>query len=479
MAEILGREDAIHLLNMALEDNKASLVTVLGRRRIGKTYLINSYMKPYMSLHYSGIHNVTTEVQLEEFTKALSEQLNNGISLETPINWFRAFDLLGELLKKKNRAKKIVIFLDEFPWMQTPKSNFLAAFENFWNVYASTKNNMMIILSGSAASWMLNNVVRNKGGLHNRITHKISLQPFSLYETELFLKSRNVHLNHYQIIQLYMALGGVPLYLEQVKPGLSTTQIIETACFSKTGFLYNEFNDLYQALFADAERHIKVIKALANKPQGLSRNEIIKQCKLQSGGSTSNLLEELSAGGFITAYIPFEKKIKDAIYKLTDEYSLFYIKFIEPNRLGTKDTWLKIAEKQTYKSWCGLAFESVCIKHLAAIEKAIGIQAIHTQASAWRSSTKNAAAQIDLLIDRNDKTINLCEMKFYDSEFTLDKKYATTLRQKATTFREITGTRKHIIWVLIAPFGIHKNEHSIGLVDNTIQSKQLFTKMEL
>ncbi len=479
MAEIIGRHDAISILDKAFEEKKASLIAVFGRRRIGKTYLIKNYMQPYMSLHYSGIHDVDVEIQLAEFTKALSIQLNNKIPLSVPADWFAAFELLISLLQKRMRNKKIVIFLDEFPWMQTAKSNFLAAFENFWNMYASTKPNIMVILCGSAASWMIKHVVHNKGGLHNRITHKIALQPFSLYETALFLKSRNINLNHYQIIQLYMIMGGVPLYLEQVTAGQSTAQIIEAACFNKSGFLYNEFNDLYQALFDKAERHIKVVKALANKPQGLNRNEIIKTCKLQSGGSTTSLLEELSAGGFITAYIPFGKKIKDAIYKITDEYSLFYVKFMEPNRLGVKNTWLKLSDTPAYKSWSGLSFESLCIKHLVALEKALGIHAIHTQVSAWKSTKVSKAAQIDLVIDRRDQTINLCEMKFYTDKFTIDKKYATTLREKATIFKEQTKTRKQIFWVMITPYGIQKNEHSIGLVDNVIQAEQLFTKTSL
>jgi uncharacterized protein YjhX (UPF0386 family) len=220
--------------------------------------------------------------------------------------------------------------------MQTPKSDFLAAFENFWNNWGSLKNNLAVILCGSAASWMIQHVVRNRGGLHNRITRKLPLLPFSLHETEAFLKSRNININRYQITQLYMAMGGIPHYLNQAKPGLSAAQIIEKECFTTAGFLYTEFNDLYMALFDSADRHLKVIRALAGKPAGLSRGEIIKTCKLQSGGSTTALLEELAASGFITAYKPFGKKIKDSIYKLTDAYSLFYLKFIEPNQNSSK-----------------------------------------------------------------------------------------------------------------------------------------------
>jgi uncharacterized protein len=479
MADIIGRHDSKAILDKAFEENKASLVAVYGRRRIGKTYLIKAYMESRINFHYSGIHHVTAEIQLDKFTEALSAQLNKGIPLPTPSNWFAAFDLLASLLQKKMRSKKLVVFIDEFPWMHTPKSNFLAAFENFWNSFAADKPNIMVILCGSAASWMIENVVRNKGGLHNRITHKIALQPFSLYETELFLKSRKVQLSHYQIIQLYMALGGIPMYLEQVAPGQSTAQIIDATCFSKTGFMYNEFTDLYQALFYKSDRHIKIVKALASKPMGLNRSQLIKTCRLQSGGTASSLLEELNAGGFITTYIPFGNKAKDAIYKLTDEYSLFYIKFMEPNRQGGKGTWLRLSDTPAWKSWSGLAFETLCIKHTEALKQALGIHTIYTNTSAWKSVKAVPGAQIDLVIDRRDQCINLCEMKFYNDTVTIDKKYAAALRQKATIFKTQTKTRKQLFNTLITTYGLHKNEHSIGLVDNVITAEQLFIKMEL
>jgi uncharacterized protein len=479
MAEVIGRYDSKASLDKAYSENKASLFAVYGRRRVGKTYLIRAYMAERISFQFSGIHNVTTEIQLAKFTEAITKQLNKGIPLPTPADWFDAFRLLSFFLNKKRRTKKQVIFLDEFPWMHTPKSNFLAAFENFWNTYAADKDNMMVILCGSAASWMIKNVVRNRGGLHNRLTHKIILQPFSLYETAQFLKSKKVVLNAYQTIQLYMAFGGIPMYLEQVVPGMSTAQIIDAACFAKKGFMYNEFTDLYQALFYKSERHIKIVRALATKPLGLSRNEIIKTCKLQSGGTASTLLEELNSGGFISTYIPFGKKAKDAIYKLTDEYSLFYLKFMEANRQTGKGIWQKLSETPSYKSWSGFAFETLCIKHVELIKQALGIHTIYTENSAWKSTQSEAGAQIDLVIDRRDQTINLCEMKFYNDTFTIDKKYAAALRQKQTVFKQQTKTRKQLFYTLITSFGLHKNEHSIGLVDTIVTGEQLFAPLEL
>lgn len=477
-AEIIGRDVYKSMIDSALNSNKASLVAMYGRRRVGKTYLVRSYLHNQITFQYVGIHNVTSNVQLSKFSKAISDQLNGGKPLAKPTDWFDAFDTLGILLNKK-RSKRLVIFLDEFPWMHAPKSNFLAAFENFWNSWATNKPNVMVIICGSAASWMIKKVMRNKGGLHNRITHKIVMQPFTLYETELFLKSRGVHLNHYQIIQLYMAMGGIPQYLEMAKPGKSAAQMIDEACFQKNGFLYDEFNELYHALFYQADRHIKIIRALAAKPTGLTRNALIAAGDLQTGGTASNLLDELSAAGFITPYIPFGKKRKDSIYKLTDEFSLFYLKFMELNRTPAMGAWQKLSATPVYTSWSGLAFENLCMKHIAAIERKLGIAAIYTESSSWRSPGNLAAgAQIDLLIDRRDQCINLCEMKFYSSEVAIDKSLAAELRQKETVFREQTKTKKQVFTTLVTTFNLIPNEHSIGLIDSVVTMDDLFVDME-
>ncbi|MEO6734323.1 MAG: ATP-binding protein [Ferruginibacter sp.] len=475
--EIIGREEEKLLLESITGNSKADLVAVYGRRRIGKTYLIRNCLKKHIAFEYSGVHNVETTTQLTSYCQAMAKQLNNGIALPVAADWFAAFELTATLLQKKLRVKKkVILFLDEFPWMQTFKSNFLAAFEQFWNTWASKQNNLAVILCGSAASWMIQNVVRNRGGLHNRITQKIALQPFTLYETEAFLKSRNVQLNRYQVTQLYMAFGGIPHYLDQAKAGFSAAQIIDKTCFTKSGFLYNEFTDLYKALFDNAERHFKVIRALAAKPMGLNRNEIIKVCKLQSGGSTTNLLEELASSGFITPYIPIGKKIKDSIYKLTDEHSLFYLKFMEANRGGNKGTWMRLSDTPTWKSWSGFAFESVCMKHIPALKIALGIPGIYSETAIWKSKGNSSkdAAQIDLVISRRDNCINLCEIKFYENKFLLDKKYAAALQQKKNIFKQETKTNKQLFITLITTMGIQPNENSIGLIDQYLQLDHLF-----
>jgi hypothetical protein len=269
----------------------------------------------------------------------------------------------------------------------------------------------------------------------------------------------------------------VPHYLEQATAGLSAAQIIDKACFTKSGFLYNEFTDLYKALFDSADRHFKVIRALAAKPMGLNRNEIIKVCKLQSGGSTTALLEELAASGFITPYVPVGKKSKDSIYKLTDEYSLFYLKFMEANRGGSKGTWVRLSDTPTWKSWSGLAFESICMKHIPAIKKALGIAGIYSETAIWKSrgNSSAAAAQIDLVISRRDNCINLCEIKFYENKFTIDKKIAAALQQKKHIFQTETKTRKHLFITFISSMGLQQNEHSTGLIDQQLTLDDLFS----
>lgn len=473
VGEVVGRYGEKALLDEMLQSELPELLAVYGRRRVGKTYLLRNHLHSSLAFEYSGVHGVSTEVQLQRFTDALSMQLNKGLKFSQPENWFAAFDLLISLLKRKLR-KRTVILLDEFPWMQTPKSNFLAAFEHFWNGWASHQPKLVVVLCGSAAGWMIQNVLRNKGGLHNRITRKMVLHPFTLSETEEFLRSRNVVLNRYQIIQLYMTLGGIPHYLNEAKPGLSAAQIIDKACFSKTGFLYDEFAELYRSLFDEADRHLKVVRALSAKPMGLNRNQLIKAAKLQTGGTTTLLLEELTSAGFLTPYIPYGKKSNDTIYKLTDSFSLFYLKFMERQRGGGKGTWQRLSETPSWKSWSSFAFETVCLKHLPTIKIALGITGIHTEANIWRGKGSTEGVQIDLVIDRRDNCINLCEIKFHETTFSIDKKYAAALRSKVQLFKQETKTRKQLFLTFITTMGMQSNEHSIGLVDVQLEADHLF-----
>ena len=478
MKTIIGRTAEQSTLLKALASDEAELIAVFGRRRVGKTYLIREYFHKHMLFDFSGVHNETLPGQLTNFRNTLAYAMKLNIQLEVPKSWTEAFFQLRNIIEPLITKNKGVVFLDEFPWLNSPRSGFLQAFEFFWNSWASRQKNLIVVICGSAASWMIQNVVRNKKGLHNRITRKIRLLPFTLSETRAYLRHRNINLNEYQIMQLYMAMGGIPQYLKGIDPGKSATQNIDQMCFTKEGILQTEFTDLYRSLFDEADKHILIVRALASKPGGLTRKQIIEVLGKSTGGSVTNLLDELTESGFIASYLPFKKNVRDTVYKLADEYSRFYLKFMEGNRASGGGTWLKMSATPAWRSWSGLAFESVCLKHIYEIKVALGINGIQSEPSAWRHvpGMGKSGAQVDLLIDRADFCINICEMKFSTTEFSIDKKYAEELRHKANVFKQETKTRKTVMLVMITTFGTQNNAYKIGLIQNEITMQQLFTE---
>ena len=475
MGNVIGRLEEKRLLEKILKSGDPELVAVYGRRRIGKTFLIRNVYQKELILEFSGIHHATLTQQLESFSLSLTK-MNKGVPIAKPESWIQAFQILSDLLTPKIKKQRKVIFFDEFPWINTARSGFLSAFENFWNTWASKQNNLIVVICGSAAAWMIQKVIRNRGGLHNRVTRKIRLLPFTLSETEAFFKAARVNLDQYQLLQLYMAMGGVPQYLKQIEPGESAAQAIDKICFTKDGLLYDEFKNLYYSLFDDAANHINIIRALAQKASGLTRSEIIEACKLSSGGGTTQLLEELTESGFISPYIPLKKNVKDSIYKLTDEYSLFYLKFIENSKSKGPGTWIKFSTGSSWKSWSGYAFESICMKHVAQIKKALGIENVYTETSTWRHKSKDGelGAQIDLLIDRRDHCINLCEMKFSTGSFEITKAYAKELESKVQVFREQSKTRKALFLTLVTTYGVRKSKNFAGLIQSEVRMAELF-----
>jgi uncharacterized protein len=475
MENLIGRIKEKALLQEALASPQAELIAVYGRRRVGKTHLIRSVFEKNGLIELTGLNNVSMNEQLDNFSLTISKTFKIPM-YSTPQNWLRAFHLLMDVLENhlSDDAKKVV-FLDELPWFDTPKSGFLAAFDHFWNTWA-TKQNIVVVICGSAAAWMIQNVVRNRGGLHNRITRRIRLLPFDLHETELFLKNQYVQLDRYQLLQLYMTTGGIPHYLKEVKPGQSVAQTIDRLCFTHEGLLNSEFKNLYVSLFGSSENHELIVKALANKPNGMTRNELLTACKMKSGGGINKLLDELLESGFISEQSPFNRTAKDSFYKLSDEYSLFYLKFVENSKAIGEGSWMDYLQSSAWKSWSGLAFENICLKHIPQIKKALGIFGVYTEQSAWRSVGKagEKGTQIDLLIDRRDNCINLCEMKFSLTEFVIDKKYGEELSLKRRIFLEKTGVQKTVFITLLTTFGVRNNEHYLNHVQNQLKMEVLF-----
>lgn len=472
---LTGRKAETEILRKALNSPEAEMISIIGRRRVGKTFLVRTVYQGQIDFEITGIQKATGSEQLRNFANQLKTFAPNLLLAKPPVDWLEAFFLLIEYLRQKDKPGKLAVFFDEMPWLATHKSGFLKGLSYFWNSWASQQN-IVVVICGSSASWMIRKVLRDKGGLHNRVTQRIRLKPFTLAETEEYLHSRGISLDRYHLLLIYMAIGGIPHYLKEIAGNKSAAQHINQICFSENGLLRDEFFNLYPSLFDSADYHLAIIRALANRHYGMVRKEIVQAVPFTDSGRISKVLEELVESGFVSEYFPFGKKKKDKVFRLSDEYSLFYLRFIEQHQHDGEDVWNLLSQTQEFKTWSGYAFENICLKHIPQIKKALGISGIYSTATAF-VKTGNAdepGAQIDLVIDRNDRMINLVEIKFYNSALTLTKADADELREKMRIFQHATGTRKLVNWVMLSTFGVHPNAHSLGMVAQSLDMDILF-----
>lgn len=471
---LIGRENETEKLDRILLSGQPEFLAVYGRRRVGKTFLIRQYLKPNIVFNFTGTNGGTTQQQLINF---FDEYIKRSKKLKKPpSSWQQAFEYLATYLKDLPQKKqKHVVFIDEMPWADTPKSGFIAALDFFWNQHVSNMDNIVLIACGSASSWIKKNLINARGGLHNRVTQRIKLLPFNLHETALFINTLGAKLTPYQIVEIYMAMGGIPFYLKEIVKGKSATQLIDDICFAPKGLLNGEYMQLYHSLFKNADNHITIIETLASKPQGMTRLDIAVKTKI-SEASLSRTLEELVDCDFISFYEPLINKKKEAIYKLTDLYSLFYLKFIRANKGGGKGTWEQLARKSTFTAWSGYAFENICMMHIGQIKKALGIAGIYSTTGSWlfKGTDTLPGAQIDMIIDRADQTINLCEAKFTKENFAVTKSYAAQLRLKKSIFRQASQTKKATFITLLTTFPALRNKYYLGEVDNEVTMDKLF-----
>lgn len=468
--ELVGRVAEIDTLNKMLKSNSSELIAVYGRRRVGKTFLIREVYGSNIVFEVTGYYRGTTRDQLKNFHNQLKKASVRFNKTKIPEDWITAFHMLENYLSKLRSKKKKVVFIDELPWISTSRSMFLTAFEHFWNTYCTRRDDLVVVVCGSAASFMVRKIVKNRGGLHNRLSCKMQLLPFNLSETEKFLRSKNIHYNRYDILKLYMALGGVPQYLNKIDRSKSVPQNIDKLCFEDNGELVNEFNEVFTSLFSNSKSHEKIVRVLSKTKIGVNRNKLLELCKFESGGVFTKTMQELIESGFVSQYIPWGKRNKDSLFRLSDEYSLFYLKFIESNKGQGKGTWTKFFTKQSFKSWSGFVYETICLKHVQQIKKELGVANIYTIHSSWA----NENAQIDLLIDRDDGIINLCEIKFYDGQVTINKPLYDNIRNKLFQFRESSKTRKNVFVTFISTFGVTENSNSLEIITNSLTSDCLF-----
>ena len=474
METLIGRKKEIAELHRLAQTGASEFVALYGRRRVGKTFLIREAFNNQFAFYMTGMANVPLNTQLSNFHLAITKYDETGIVSSAPSNWLEAFHQLSLVLEKQTSPKKIV-FLDELPWLDTAKSGFMQALEYFWNSWASARKDIILIVCGSAASWMINKLLRNKGGLYNRVTHRMRLDPFTLHECEAYFKSRSAaYTDRYQLIQIYMVMGGIPFYLKQVDTTMSAAQNINKLCFHPGGMLFDEFDILFRSLFSKPESHIAIIEALSKRAKGLTRDELIFITQIPSGGTITKILDELEESSFIRKYYAYGKKEKNSLYQLADFYSLFYLKFIKSKESLDEDHWLTGLDTPRQRTWAGYAFEQVCLAHLPQIKRGLGISGIQSSASSWAGKSEQGGAQIDLVLDRSDRVINLFEMKFSIDAFTIDKKYAEELRKKVAVFRDRTQTKKALFLTMVTTFGLNKNAHAISCVQNQLTMDVLF-----
>lgn len=488
---IIGRDREKQILGRLLGSPRPEFLALYGRRRVGKTHLVNEFFEGKgILLEIVGSVETSRKVQLARFAVELANKfpkVPKDVSFES---WDQAFQALVEAtdeVLRREPKQQIVLFFDEAPWLDTRNSGFLSALTYAWNKNFSKSKygNLLLIVCGSAASWIINKAINSKGGLHNRITETIRLEPFDLAEAKAFLESRGVQLEHRQIVEVYLALGGVAAYLGHVRPGLSATQIINELCFTSGRMLTGEFNRLFSSLFTNHHKHEQVVRALAAAPHGLDRETLLTKAGLSSGGVASRILNELEESGFIAAVPQHGKRKRGRRYRLIDEYSLFYIKWIAPalhDSLGRIDEhyWLRQTEKPSWLSWAGYAFEGLCLKNVDCIKRALGISGVSTTQSSWSHVPKpgepGPGAQIDLIIDRADRTINLCEIKFVSGELEISAALRRDLERKKAVFREQTGTRSLLLTTLITAEGVKQGKNYHGVVDQQLTMDCLFVR---
>jgi len=474
---IVGRAKEQEMLGRVYQSQEAEFVVMYGRRRIGKTFLVREFYqnKKCHFLHATGLQKGGLHAQLEKFAEALSKTFFNNAPLRPAESWSEAFRLLHQQII--NTKEKVVIFLDELPWMATKKSGLLQEIDYFWNHDWCGIPNVILILCGSSASWLIQKVIYDKGGLHNRVTCQINLSPLTLSETDAYLKNKKIKLNHRHVLSLYMAFGGVPYYLKYVEPGLSAEQNIQEIIFDKESQLRDEFDKLFNSLFKNADAYIELVRLIGKKEEGLSRVELKDVAQLsKDGGRLTKRLKDLCDTGFIEEYIPWDKNIGE-YYKLIDEFCLFYLHWVErhKNKKFLPTHWIDQSQRPAFHAWSGYAFEAVCAKHVEQIVHALKVKAMY--AGAWRFTPRTKmedGAQIDLVIDRSDNAMTVCEIKYTNKPFAIDKQYAEKLKHKIAVFKKKTNTKKQIFLSMISANGLEKTIYSEDMVDGVVTLDDLF-----
>ena len=479
---MIGREKERQTLERLYQRQKAEFVAIYGRRRVGKTFLVDETFGDRITFRHAGLSPVewrnkeeALSAQLNHFYKSL--KLHGLQDAECPTDWLEAFYLLEKLLLNMPGSERQVIFLDELPWMDTENSLFITALEGFWNTWACHRKNLMLVVCGSASSWMLDHLINNHGGLYGRLTCSIRLAPFTLRESEQFLQEKGVKLSRYDIVQAYMAVGGIPYYLDAFEEGLSLAQNLDQMFFADYAKFEDEYDRLFSSIFTDPDRMKTIISFLYSRNAGFTRKQIGEKLGMSSGGTLTNLLKALIGSDFVTRYYPYGLSKREVYYKLTDPFCLFYLHFLSGSGRRDHHFWLNSQNTPSVVSWRGYAFENVCFRHIDQIKQALGIGGVRSEHSAWSvREDDREGAQIDLLIKRDDHVLNACEIKFVGDEFAVDQGYYRKLQSRQQLLMETISPKWSIHQTLITTYGLHYNEYS-GIFSRVIVINDLFREL--
>ena len=467
---MIGRTEEIALLREQAEADRSRLVIVSGRRRVGKTFLVREAFGYRFTFTHTGVERASLAGQLAQFHQSLVMQGYEDCSM--PKDWIEAFGLLKRLILKSPDRRKI-LFIDELPWMDTPKSQFLPAFENFWNGWCSARTDILLIVCGSATSWIVKKVLRNKGGLFNRANRTIFLQPFTLRQCEEYVREVGLSMGRRELVEAYMIFGGLPYYWSLLDRRYSLAQNVDRLCFTTVGELVMEFRRLYDSVFRVPEPYVRVVTALATRKIGMTREDMVVALGVENCGKLTNCLQDLELSGFIRRYHPFGRRRRGTVYQLIDNFTLFYFHFMRDGANSHDGFWLSSLDSGERRCWEGLAFERVCLWHELQIKEALRIGGVRTNTASWRSERKTGGAQVDLVLERRDGIVNLCEMKFTSDAFAINASYEQDLRKKVSLFKEETKTRSSVHLTMVTVDGIRRNEHA-GIVQSEVTLDDLF-----
>ena len=477
MCEIIGRKQEIAELNRRLKSGRAEFIAVYGRRRVGKTFLINEVLRDNMVFHHTGLSpydrkkRLTLKDQLQNFYYSL---IRHGMEdITPPKTWLEAFFLLEQFLTRIDNSSRQVVFIDELPWMDTPRSGFLTALEAFWNGWGNARHNLCLVVCGSASSWIIDNLINNKGGLYGRLTWELKLYPFTLGECEEFFISRSIKMSRYNIVQAYMILGGIPYYLDYFNPSLSLAQNIDALFFNPKAKLKGEFERLFSSIFDNADKCLQVVRTLGTRHSGYTRGDIAQKSGIEPNGDFTKVLKALEESGFITNYTPYGHSKRESHYKLSDCFCWFWLHFKENRDIQTPDYWQNHLNESEISSWRGIAFEEVCLIHIHQIKSALQILGVSSEESSLVvKDNEKAGLQIDLLIDRADDVVNVCEIKFSKSEFKVSSDYVLKLNNRIKMLEDTNPHKTfHLTYIGISPLA--NNEYA-DVFQSSVTADDLF-----